>query len=52
MAESMADLQKKMKAQNFQMKATQAAERGALDVALSLYRQALALNPHDESIRR
>ena len=52
MAESMADLQKKMKAQNFQTKATQAAERGALDVALSLYRQALALSPHDESIRR
>lgn len=52
MAESMADLQKKIKSQNFQAKATQAAERGALDVALSLYRQALALNPFDEGIRR
>ncbi len=52
MAESMAELQKKMKSQGFLTKATQAAERGALDVALSLCRQAVALTPHDEQARR
>ena len=52
MAESMAELQRKMKAQSFLAKATQAAERGTLDVALSLCRQALALAPNDENARR
>ena len=52
MAESMADLQRKMKAQGFLAKATQAAERGTLDVALSLCRQAVALAPSDENARR
>lgn len=52
MAESMADLQRKIKAQQFIEKATKAAERGNLDVALSLCRQAVALAPHDENVRR
>ena len=52
MAESMADLQRKIKAQQFLDKATKAAERGSLDIALTLCRQALALAPHDENARR
>lgn len=52
MAESMAELQRKIKAQQFLDKATKAAERGSLDIALSLCKQALALAPHDENARR
>ena len=35
---SMADLQRKLKAQQFLDKATKAAERGSLDIALTLCR--------------
>lgn len=52
MAESMAELQRKIKAQQFLDKATKAAERGSLDIALPLCKQALALAPHDENARR
>ncbi len=52
MAESMADLQRKIKAQQFLDKATKAAERGSLDIALSLSKQALLLAPSDELARR
>lgn len=52
MAESIADLQRKMKAQQFLDKATKAAERGSLDIALTMCRQAVALAPHDENSRR
>jgi len=52
MAESMAELQQKIKAQQFLDKATKAAERGNLDIALALCRQAVALAPHDENSRR
>ena len=49
---SMADLQRKLKAQQFLDKAKKAAERGSLDIALTLCRQALTLAPHDEGARR
>lgn len=52
MAESMAELQQKIKAQQFLEKATKAAERGSLDVALTLCKQALSLAPHDENARK
>ena len=52
MAESMAQLQQKIKAQQFLDKAVKAAERGSLDIALTLCRQALTLAPHDENARR
>ncbi len=52
MAESMAQLQRKIKAQQFLDKATKAAERGSLDVALSLCKQALTLAPSEEQARR
>lgn len=52
MAESMAELQQKIKAQQFLDKATKAAERGSLDIALALCRQAVTLAPHDENSRR
>ena len=49
---TMADLQRKLKAQQFLDKATKAAERGSLDIALQLCRQALSLAPHEENARR
>ncbi len=52
MAESIAELQQKMKAQQFLDKAVKAAERGNLELALSLCRQAVALAPHDANSRR
>ncbi len=52
MAESMAELQRKIKAQQFLEKSIKASERGSLDVALSLSKQALTLTPKDEQARR
>ena len=51
MAESMQALQLKIKAQQFLDKATKAAERGNLELALSLCRQAVGLAPGDENAR-
>ncbi len=51
MAESISDLQRKMKALQIYDKAVKAAERGSLEIALTLDRQALSLAPHEKDIR-
>lgn len=51
MAESISELQRKMKALQIHDKAVKAAERGSLEVALTLSRQALTLAPHEKDIR-
>lgn len=52
MAESMAELQRRAKAQSMYDKAYKAYERGSFGIACDVCRQALQLAPHTENVRR